>query len=611
MAGPACGPDGRVGSPFGFGSGSGFGPRFGSAVRTSRAAVSRETAPARQGAGRRRGAWSAPNPAPTEKTSGYVGSEGTSGTLSPTGRKEAGMVDLTSDSPASTASSGPDACVRQPEGRRREDHNRRQRRGLPRRRWTAGARGRSRPPGQRDERARRGASRGRRVRLRRPPWRRGPRLPDRAHGDARALARSVVDRPRRRRGGAGRRPAAGAPAQPRDRVRPLRFRRHLHRLPAVARPAHGERPDGGRRRADPDAVRVLRARGPLAADRDDPPRARPPEPGARGARRRAHDVRRAHEPVGRGCRRGSRRTSGPRSSRPSCPRSVRLSEAPSHGRPIAALRSRQPRRHAYRALATELPSPARPGGGPARRACRDVASAGAALPPTTARTHDASLSITVPRRTCRSTQARAHPAGRPDGATGVAGPRPRRAHSAGRLHDARAGGDPDRPHRAEPVPAANRVRDGPARPASREHRGARRPAAGARDGDARRVSADRGRASGPRRAARRPDPHPGHRPPGGRTRTARAGARRERPASRPERRRGGARLPPARRRVRAVPRRDRESGSGGRGRRSRTRSASSSSRPPRSRRSGPDGSARATAGRCWGSIRPGRRISSP
>jgi hypothetical protein len=46
----------------------------------------------------------------------------------------------------------------------------------------------------------------------------------------------------------------------------LRFR--AHRLPAVDQHADGERPDGRHRRADPHAVRVLRARGAFGAGQD-------------------------------------------------------------------------------------------------------------------------------------------------------------------------------------------------------------------------------------------------------------------------------------------------------------------------------------------------------
>ena len=55
---------------------------------------------------------------------------------------------------------------------------------------------------------------------------------------------------------------------------------------------------------DPDPVRVLRARGPHPARRDDQPRPRPPQPRPRDRGRPAHDVRRAHQPVDRGRRRG-------------------------------------------------------------------------------------------------------------------------------------------------------------------------------------------------------------------------------------------------------------------------------------------------------------------
>lgn len=78
------------------------------------------------------------------------------------------------------------------------------------------------------------------------------------------------------------------------------------------------------------------------------------------------------------------------------PRSVRLAEAPSHGRPIARYAPDSRGATAYRALATELRTrldqeAGRHGGMPA------VARTATALPATTARTHDASLSVTVPR----------------------------------------------------------------------------------------------------------------------------------------------------------------------------------------------------------------------
>ena len=51
-------------------------------------------------------------------------------------------------------------------------------------------------------------------------------------------------------------------ADPGDRAaRHDQLRLRADRLPALARPAHGQRAGGGRGSADPDSVRVLRARG--------------------------------------------------------------------------------------------------------------------------------------------------------------------------------------------------------------------------------------------------------------------------------------------------------------------------------------------------------------
>ena len=88
-----------------------------------------------------------------------------------------------------------------------------------------------------------------------------------------------------------------------------RVRLRPHRLSAVARPADRQRAHGGRLRPHPDAMRVLRPGRPLPADRDAEPRPRQPEPDARDQGRRAHDVRRADEPVVR------RRRGGPRPPR--------------------------------------------------------------------------------------------------------------------------------------------------------------------------------------------------------------------------------------------------------------------------------------------------------
>ena len=76
-------------------------------------------------------------------------------------------------------------------------------------------------------------------------------------------------------------------------TRPLRLR--LRRLPALARPADGQRARRRRPRARAGAGRVLRARGPLAAARVGRTRPRAAEPAARARGRAPDDGRRPHE----------------------------------------------------------------------------------------------------------------------------------------------------------------------------------------------------------------------------------------------------------------------------------------------------------------------------
>ena len=78
------------------------------------------------------------------------------------------------------------------------------------------------------------------------------------------------------------------------------------------------------------------------------------------------------------------------------PRSVRLAEAPSHGRPIARYAPDSRGATAYRALATELEIRLDQEAG-RHGVVPDSVPAGAALSATTPRMSDASLSITVPR----------------------------------------------------------------------------------------------------------------------------------------------------------------------------------------------------------------------
>ena len=148
-----------------------------------------------------------------------------------------------------------------------------------------------------------------------------------------------------------------------------RLRLHPARLPAVARAAHRQRADRRRRRAHPDPVRVLRTRGTHPTDRHRQPRPRPPESPAGDQGRRPDDVRRPHEPVRGRRRRGRAGTSGSAVFETVIPRSVRLSEAPSFGLPIALYRPDSRGAEAYARPRRRAPARDRRGGrasGPAR-----------------------------------------------------------------------------------------------------------------------------------------------------------------------------------------------------------------------------------------------------
>ena len=79
-----------------------------------------------------------------------------------------------------------------------------------------------------------------------------------------------------------------------------RLRRHPDRLPAVARPAHGQRADRVRRRDRAAGVRVLRAAGRRPAEDHHRQGAGPAQPRASDRRRARHHVRRPHAPQPRG-----------------------------------------------------------------------------------------------------------------------------------------------------------------------------------------------------------------------------------------------------------------------------------------------------------------------
>ena len=142
---------------------------------------------------------------------------------------------------------------------------------------------RSRSPGQRHERARHRSRLDRPVGLRRRHRRRPsstssivPAPVDDGSTSSRRRSRSPAPRSSSRPSKARER-RLGRPARPRSVDR---LRLHPHRLPAVARAAHRQRPDRRRLRADPAPMRVLRPGGTDPAACHARSRARPPQPGA-------------------------------------------------------------------------------------------------------------------------------------------------------------------------------------------------------------------------------------------------------------------------------------------------------------------------------------------
>ena len=359
----------------------------------------------------------------------------------------------------------------------------------------------------------------------------------------------VRDRAGRRRGRARRVDRRGsAPAARSLGAAGRRLRRHLHRLPAVARAAHRQCADRRRCGPHPDPMRVLRPGGSDPVARHDRPRPRPPEPAPRHQGRRADDVRRPDEPV-----RGRRGRGAPPSRRrvyeTVIPRSVRLSEAPSHGLPIARY------------------APDSRGGRRLRRAGRGVPRAHGTRRRDRTPHPVESDARESPMVACHDRSTRARPGPRP---------RPRRADPAAQRRPAGPDRDPARADPAEPAPAAPAVRRRPSW--RRSPRASASTACSSRSSSPRRSTAT---SSSPASAASgRPQLAGLERIPAvvrqlADRDAARARPRREPPARGPRPDRGGARLPPADRRVRVHPGGDRRRASAGPGRRSRTRCASS------------------------------------
>src|SRR6185503_13311402 len=122
------------------------------------------------------------------------------------------------------------------------------------------------------------------------------------HHRGQSLRRSRAGEPRSggRRSRAGRARSARDAAQGRARAHRRGLRLHPDRLPALAQPAHGERAGRRAARADPHAVRVLRARGPVRPRRHGEARARQSQPAARDRRAAAHHVRPAQHALAAG-----------------------------------------------------------------------------------------------------------------------------------------------------------------------------------------------------------------------------------------------------------------------------------------------------------------------
>ena len=216
-----------------------------------------------------------------------------SGRSSAPGLRRSSASNFRAERPFGAESAAPAASVgaemdrlrhREPEGRGREDHHRRQRGRLHRRGRLRDPGGRRRPAGQRHRRPRRGARRraralrraGRRRRRRRTRCARPPIEHLSILASTPDLAGANMELPR----------LPGSENRLRDALAPIRdaLRVRAARLPAVARPADHQRAGRRRPRDRPRPDGVLRARGPRRPARHAVARPARAQPAADGRR---------------------------------------------------------------------------------------------------------------------------------------------------------------------------------------------------------------------------------------------------------------------------------------------------------------------------------------
>ena len=207
---------------------------------------------------------------------------------------------------------------REPEGRRRQDHHLREPCRLAGRDAAPRAADRPGPAGQRHHGLRRGQERASSAPLRRAARRvpvgealivAGPRAA------SRCCRATRISRPPKSSSCSSR--IASFACARRWRRCVDRYDYILIDCPPALNMLTRQRAGGGRQRADPDAVRVLRARRPVARSSARSSRsATTREPEARDRRHPAHDVRPAEQPRERGLGAARPRTSATRSSAP-------------------------------------------------------------------------------------------------------------------------------------------------------------------------------------------------------------------------------------------------------------------------------------------------------